>query len=150
MEDHFMFGSRFLRKGFPQRTSGQLKDLRARRATIEWLEGRRLLAGDGYAAGVTGGEGGSIVTATTAAQFNSYINQTAPLVIQVQGTIDLRPLDGANGRVFTTGNKTIRGVGTNPTVIGNLNITNGVSNVIVENLNWTNPQVGADGLTVWN
>ncbi len=91
----------------------------------------------------TGGRGGPVVTVTNASAFLSEIAQTGPRIIRVQGMIAL----GGNARPAS--NKTILGVGTNATIVGNLNIYN-VSNVIVQNLHFTNPGgVGdGDGVTI--
>src|SRR5262245_39356951 len=86
----------------------------------------------------TGGAGGPTVTVTNGTDFNTQINIAGPRIIQVQGPISI-------GRIFTTSNKSIIGLGTNATLLGNLNIS-GVSNVIVQNLRISNP--GGDGLTI--
>ena len=127
----------------------RMTDRRVRRAVVEVLEERRLMW-EGYGAAATGGAAGQVVTVTTAAQFRSYVTSTAPYVIQVSGTIDLRTPTDTKGRVDSASNKTIRGVGNAPTVIGNLNVTDGNSNVIVQNVYWTNPGDGDDGLTIWD
>lgn len=91
----------------------------------------------------TGGAGGPTVTVTNGTDFNTQINVNGPLIIQVQGVISI-------GRVFTKPNKTIIGLGTNATLLGNLNISDstGATNVIVRNLRITAP--ANDGLTIWN
>jgi len=98
-------------------------------------------AQDGYCmvnGTTTGGAGGPTVTVTNGTDFNTQINTAGPRIIQVQGPISI-------GRVFTTANKTIIGLGTNAALLGNLNIS-GVSNVIVQNLRISNP--GGDGITI--
>src|SRR5262245_48792157 len=91
----------------------------------------------------TGGVGGPTVTVTNGTDFNTQINIAGPRIIQVQGPITI-------GRIFTTSNKTIIGVGTNAALLGNLNISDstGATNVIVRNLRISYP--GGDGLTIWN
>jgi len=86
----------------------------------------------------TGGAGGQTVTVTNGTDFATQINIAGQRIIQVQGRISI-------GRVSTTANKTIIGLGTNAALLGNLNIS-GVSNVIVQNLRITNP--GGDGITI--
>jgi len=86
----------------------------------------------------TGGAGGPTVTVTNGTDFNTQINTAGARIIQVQGPISI-------GRVSTTANKTIIGLGTDAALLGNLNIS-GVSNVIVRNLRITNP--GGDGITI--
>lgn len=86
----------------------------------------------------TGGAGGPTVTVTNGTDFNTQINIAGPRIIQVQGPISI-------GRVSTTANKTILGLGTDAALLGNLNIS-GVSNVIVQSLRISNP--GGDGITI--
>ena len=104
---------------------------------------------DGWASmngGTTGGADGNVVTVTTAAQLTYYANTVGitPYIIRVSGTIDL------GGEVKIQSNKTIRGIGTNPTIIGNLRFVNSSSNIIIERLNITNPSGYGqkDGITV--
>jgi pectate lyase len=91
----------------------------------------------------TGGRGGPVVTVTNASGFLTEIARVGPRIVRVQGTITLTD----NARPAS--HKTIVGVGTNATIVGNLNIYN-VSNVIVQNLHFTNPGgVGdGDGVTI--
>ena len=91
----------------------------------------------------TGGAGGPTVTVTNGTDFNTQINIAGPRIIQVQGPITI-------GRINTTANKTIIGLGTNAMLFGNLNISysTGATNVIVRNLRVSNP--GGDGITIWN
>lgn len=86
----------------------------------------------------TGGAGGPTVTVTNGTDFNTQINIAGARIIQVQGPISI-------GRVSTTANKTIIGLGTDAALLGNLNIS-GISNVIVRYLHITNP--GNDGITI--
>lgn len=88
----------------------------------------------------TGGAGGATVTVTNGTDFNTQINIAGPRIIQVQGVLSI-------GRVFTTANKTIIGLGTNATLLGNINVS-GTTNVIIRNLRITAP--ANDGLTIWN
>jgi len=88
----------------------------------------------------TGGTGGTVVTVTNGSDFNTQINIAGPRVIQVQGVLSI-------GRVFTTANKTIVGLGTNATLLGNLNVSD-TTNVILQNLRVTGP--ANDGFTIWN
>lgn len=110
------------------------------------LFGHSLKAQDGFCmvnGTTTGGAGGPTVTVTNGTDFNTQINIAGPRIIQVQGPITI-------GRVNTTANKTIIGLGTNAMLYGNLNISDsgGATNVIVRNLRISNP--GGDGLTIWN
>jgi len=103
---------------------------------------------DGYAtlgAGTTGGAGGPTVTVSTFEDFEFYVDNTSgPFVVLVQGTINL---GGSNVRVRD--NKTILGLGTNATLVGDLKV-DGNNNVILRNLNFTNPGGAGDkdGLTL--
>jgi pectate lyase len=102
----------------------------------------------GYATlngGATGGAGGATVTVSNFTDFNTYVgNNTTPYIIQVLGTINL---GGSNVRVRN--NKTIIGLGTNATLVGDLKV-DGNNNVIIRNLNFTNPDGAGDndGLTL--
>lgn len=88
----------------------------------------------------TGGTGGQTVTVTNGTDFNTQINIAGPRIIQVQGVLSV-------GRVFATANKTIIGLGTNATLLGNINVS-GTTNVILRNLRITGP--ANDGFTIWN
>jgi len=99
--------------------------------------------------GTTGGAGGPTVTATTAAELTQYASKVTPgpLIIQVEGTITL------TSRLDVSANKTIIGIGTNPTITGSYisldNISGGnplAYNVIIRNLIINN--TGADGITI--
>jgi pectate lyase len=104
------------------------------------------LAADGWAGengGTTGGEGGTTVTVTTAADFKTYVESPLPYIVQVSGTIDL------GGGVSITSNKTIEGTRPSSTIIGRLGFADGSSNIIIQGLNITNPSyVEADGISV--
>jgi len=106
-----------------------------------------VFAADGFAEGVIGGAGGETVTVSTAEDLKSFAESTLPYIIQVSGTIDLGTI---GGKLHIHSDKTIRGIGSNPTIIGNLTFLSGASNVIIEELNITNPyDYGeGDGITV--
>jgi pectate lyase len=95
------------------------------------------------AGGTTGGAGGTVVTVTTAAQFGTYARKDTPYIIQVQGDI------GDTGQINMHSNKTVIGIGTNPTIHGNL-VVSGTSNFIIRNLIVRNDTAGssADGIAV--
>ncbi len=102
---------------------------------------------DGYATlngNTTGGKGGATVTANDLADFSSFIGDDVARVVLVQGTINL-----GDSNVRVRDNKTILGVGTNAMLVGNLKVY-GNTNVILQNLIFTNPNgVGdGDGLTL--
>jgi pectate lyase len=77
--------------------------------------------------GTTGGEGGTVVTATTIADFKTYARQVGPLVIQISGTIG----DGINTALES--DKTVVGIGDRPTFHGNLDMKD-AQNIIIRNL----------------
>jgi pectate lyase len=94
----------------------------------------------------TGGQGGPTNYVTTTTDFVNAVSQPGPRTIVVMGTINL----GANF-VDVSSDKTIIGLGTNTTLVGNLRLYS-VTNVILQNLNVTNPNgsVGdGDGITMW-
>jgi len=110
-----------------------------------------VFAADGFGQYTTGGAGGAVVTVDSdPILFKSYVETPdVPYIIQVQGTIDLGPLEDGDVRIQS--NKTIRGIGDNPTIIGSLGFKNGCSNVIIERLNITCPRYQAeeeDGISV--
>jgi pectate lyase len=103
-----------------------------------------------YYNGTTGGQGGTVVTVTNFANYVYYVNTvgTAKHIVQISGTINIGDGEAATSRIRA--NKTIRGIGENPTLIGNVRINNDEGNVIIENLNISNPNdVGqGDGISV--
>ena len=92
----------------------------------------------------TGGAGGKTNIVTKPEEFRACVTGDEPLVILVSGTLDL----GAN-TVKIGSNKTIIGVGTNAGFIGHLYL-HGVSNVVMRNLSFANPNGvgGGDSLTL--
>lgn len=86
----------------------------------------------------TGGAGGSVVTVSDPGDFEIQIADSTPRVIQVQGTLAF----GLNIRIGS--NKTIVGLGTNATIVGDLDLV-GSTNVIIRNLFITNPSGTGDG-----
>lgn len=99
---------------------------------------------DGWASrngGTTGGTGGTVVTVDNLADliYYGYTVGTAPYIIQISGTIDI-------GEDFTVrSNKTLIGIGDSPTLVGDLGFRNRDGNMIIENLNITNPYDAGDG-----
>ena len=103
-----------------------------------------VFAVDGFGQYTTGGADGNTVTVTTAAGLSSYVGIVdTPYIIQVSGTIDLAPLE--DKKISIRSNKTIRGIGESPTIIGSLAFKKGSSNVIIERLNITAPQGYGEG-----
>jgi pectate lyase len=91
----------------------------------------------------TGGAGGPVVTVSNAMDFATQIATPGPLIIQVQGTIEL--ITSISGAF----NKTILGLGTNATLIGDLALDN-ATNIIIQNVFFSNPSGfgGGDGITL--
>jgi pectate lyase len=103
-----------------------------------------LSAADGFGGNADGGADGTNVVVKTAVDLITYATSSLPYIITVSGTINLTDnLDIAS-------DKTIQGEDTNSTVIGNLRIVNDIRNVIIQNLNITNPNGTGegDGITV--
>jgi pectate lyase len=102
--------------------------------------------------GTTGGAGGPTVTVSDEPNFIKYASYLTPgpYIVQVSGTINIPTTEDAAGHLEVSSNKTIRGIGTNPTIIGNFGFKNRDGNIIVENLNITNPHKGSayDGMSV--
>ncbi len=97
-----------------------------------------VFAADGWASmngDTTGGAGGIVVTVDnfTDLEYYAEIDDT-PYIIQVSGAIDI----GGDGFDIHS-NKTISGLGTNATLIGNVGFNNRDENIILERLNITNP-----------
>ncbi|MES2920133.1 MAG: hypothetical protein V4819_01205 [Verrucomicrobiota bacterium] len=94
----------------------------------------------------TGGAGGATVTVTDADQLSKALRSPNPLIIQVEGSFDsLYP------RVFS--NKTIKGIGSKPTLIGGLYLDQRATNVIIQDLtltatNTSEGKSGGDGITL--
>lgn len=88
----------------------------------------------------TGGAAGPTVVVSNATDLNTYATSSQPYVIRVSGTITL------SSRIEVASNKTIQGVNAAAKIVGNIYIANGAGNVIVSNLNITNP--AGDGITI--
>jgi pectate lyase len=102
------------------------------------------LAVDGFGQNTTGGAGGTPVTVTTAADLAYYVGIIdTPYIIQVSGVIDLNSL--TDKKISIRSNKTIKGIGENPTIIGQVGFKNGSSNVIIERLNISSPSGYGEG-----
>src|SRR4051794_7043610 len=84
-----------------------------RQSFFESLEPRRLFAVGtpiGFGQHATGGGSGPTVTVSNAADFAAYATQSAPVNIQIKGTINI-------GGVRLASNKTIFGLGADATLI---------------------------------
>ena len=110
-----------------------------------------LAAADGWASqngGTSGGAGGPTVTVTDEPNLIKYASSVTPgpYIVQVSGTITITNTDG----IRLSAKKTLRGIGENPTLVGNVNFTNRDSNMVIEKLNITNPYAGSayDGISV--
>lgn len=98
--------------------------------------------------GTTGGVGGATVIATTTEQFLEYIDTVGPLVIRVQGTIDITSKQGVRP------NKTIIGVGSSAVINGGGLEFYRSYNVIVRNIKFTDAEddavsVGQESHHIW-
>jgi pectate lyase len=104
------------------------------------------LPADGFGVRTTGGAGGTTVTVTTEGELQTYAASTLPYIITISGRIQ------TPGNLIVQSNKTIQGEDTSSTLMGDLYIGNGVSNVIIQHLNISNPSaVGdGDGVTIIN
>jgi pectinesterase len=97
---------------------------------------------DGFAAGTTGGAGGTTVTVTTYADLLKYATASAAYVIKVSGTITY-PTYGYE--IPVTSNKTLIGVGTSGRIkAGGFFLGAGVKNVIIRNLTIGDTAVASD------
>lgn len=104
-------------------------------------------AQEGYGAKATGGTGGTKVTVRDFKSLQHYAEGFEKVIIYVEGTIKL------NNTIFLRSNKSLIGKGPNAGIIGNINLQKGTSNVIIQNLTFTNPdetpQENDDGITIF-
>jgi subtilisin family serine protease/pectate lyase len=98
------------------------------------------LTTDGYGASATGGGSAAAVTVSNAAEFKNAAEAASPAVIAVSGILTL------TGKVNVASAKTIQGLDQTSTIIGNLELAGGVTNVVIRGLNITNP--AGDGITL--
>lgn len=105
-----------------------------------------LPAADGFGYRAVGGAGGTSVTVSTEAELQAYAASGSPYIITISGTIV------TTGNLLVNSDKTIQGADTNAFLIGNLFVGNGVHNIVVQDLNISNPYgVGdGDGVTIIN
>ena len=104
-------------------------------------------APEGYAASVTGGGTPTLTNhtvVTTAADFRTLAESTASgaAIITVSGSLNL-----GTTKVAVKSNKTIQGLNTGATLIGNLELASGVSNVVIRGLTISNPSGSAITVT---
>jgi len=102
----------------------------------------------GFGASATGGSGGTTVTVSNASSFLDYIGRSGSYIIRVNGTISL------SGMNDVASSKTIEGVGTSGKITGGGLDIDGVSNVIIRNIafsNWDDDAINVqDGSTnIW-
>jgi pectate lyase len=104
------------------------------------------LPADGFGARATGGAGGTSVTVTNEGELQTYAASALPYIITISGTVQ------TTGNLTVHSDKTIQGEDTTSTLIGDLYVGNGTSNVIIHHLNISNPSgVGdGDGVTIIN
>jgi pectate lyase len=100
-------------------------------------------AADGFAVSATGGGSATAIVVSTPTEFRTYAEDATAHVITVSGTLNL----GAT-KVAVKSNKTIQGANFSATLIGNLELASGVSNVIIRGLNITNSNAGGDGISI--
>lgn len=89
-----------------------------------------LKAQDGFASNVTGGAGGKTEVARDGDRFRRLANTREKTIIQVEGTVDI-------GLAKIGPNKTIVGIGSNPTVVGTMSLDRDSQNIIIQNLTFT-------------
>lgn len=95
---------------------------------------------DGFGGNTTGGAGGTIVTVDNAADLEYYAEiSTVPYIIQISGTLNI------GNSIEIRSNKTLRGLDSGATLVGQLGFRNRDSNIIIEGLNITNPGGAGEG-----
>jgi pectate lyase len=90
--------------------------------------------------GTRGGEGGETVKVATAAEFTTAVTSGKPLIVMVSGTLDL-----GDRTVNVAPSKTIIGEGKDAGFVGHIALQ-GVSNVILRNLTFTNAKGVGQGV----
>ena len=120
--------------------------LRSLSAFLFFLGAWACSAADGYAAEATGGAGGRIVTVRSAEELRAEAGQPGKSVIQIEGRLSI-------GSINVSADKSLIGIGYQPTLQGNLVIGSGATNILIQNLTITNPMSGkgkggGDGITV--
>ena len=86
-----------------------------------------------------GGEGGAVVTVKNASELRNAAGSSSKMVIIVDGYIDL-----GSSELSVASNKTIQGKDSNSTIKGCIS-NKRVNNVIIRNLNITNPNGAGTG-----
>jgi pectate lyase len=102
-------------------------------ALTVWSAGQAAAAGTptGFGAGTTGGGSATPVTVSTSSTLISAMQSSSPAVVRISGMISL------SGMQKVSSNKTLIGVGSGSGISGGgLNLSN-VTNVIIQNLNFT-------------
>src|SRR5207237_808079 len=101
----------------------------------------------GYGVNLTGGSGGPTVDVSSLADMAGWygtddnpLPNSSPAVLVIHGTVTLR----TNGDTYLGNNKTVIGAGTNAAIIGDFGLY-GCSNVIIRNLNMSNPTPYGEG-----
>lgn len=95
--------------------------------------------GDGYGEN-PGGAGGDTIVVENSTDLKTYASSSKPYVILIKGSIDV----GSEVRVSSY--KTLSGIDSVSTILGTINISGGTNNVVVKNLNISNP--ANDGITI--
>lgn len=102
--------------------------------------GRAVSASDGFGGAATGGQGGTVVTVTTAADLEYYAEiPETPYIILIDGVLSI----GSSLEICS--NKTLRGLNPSAALIGQVGFQNRSSNIIIERLNITNPNGEGEG-----
>lgn len=97
----------------------------------------------GYAAGTTGGNGGSVVTVTNAAALTAALLGDAPKIVKISGIIDISGL-----QINIGPNTSVLGVGSNSGVIGGGLRVKKASNVVIRNLKFSFSLAPIDSLVI--
>jgi len=102
--------------------------------------GGTVLASDGFGGAATGGQGGAIVLVTTPADLEYYAEiPETPYIILIDGILSI----GSSLEICS--NKTLRGLNSSATLIGQVGFRNRSSNIVIERLNITNPNGEGEG-----
>jgi pectate lyase len=122
-----------MRTAIARRTLAGALTVVAASALAVWSAGTASAVGTptGYGAGTTGGGSASPVTVTSSSALISAMQSSSPAVVRVSGMIAI------SGMQRVAANKTIIGVGSGSGITGGGLNVRGVSNVIIQNLNFS-------------
>src|SRR6266545_3991028 len=130
---HGRNGERNMHNAIARRTIASAAVVTSAAALTVWAAGQAAAVGSptGFGAGTTGGGSASPTTVTSSSALISAMQSSSPAVVRVSGMIAI------SGMQRVAANKTIIGVGSGSGITGGGLNVRGVSNVIIQNLNFS-------------